>query len=126
MNFLLILTTNYFDFFLFLCHYIREFKASGVSGPLAFERQPFRSRSNLMKSNLAFLAAAVASGSTLIFSAAKAQELPGVLQSVWLVSTKLTYDPLLVAAFILAGTLAVGRILDMVRERKSPTVEAAA
>jgi hypothetical protein len=78
-----------------------------------------------VKSNLAFLAAAVASGSTLIFSAAKAQALPNVLQSVWLASTKLTYDPLLVAAFILAATLAVGRILDLVRERKSRAEEAA-
>ena len=79
-----------------------------------------------MKSNLAFLAAAVASGSTLIFSAAKAQALPTVLESVWLASTKLTYDPLLVAAFILAATLAVGRTLDLVREHRSRTQEAAA
>jgi hypothetical protein len=79
-----------------------------------------------MKSNLAFLAAAVASGSTLIFSAAKAQALPNVLESVWLASTKLTYDPLLVAAFILAATLAVGRTLDMVREHRTRTAEAAA
>ena len=79
-----------------------------------------------MKSNLAFLAAAVASGSTLIFSAAKAQALPGVLQSVWLASTKLTYDPLLVAAFILAATLAVGRTLDLVREHRNRSDEAAA
>jgi len=78
-----------------------------------------------MKSNLAFLAAAVASGSTLILSAAKAQELPGVLQSVWLASTKLTYDPLLVAAFVLAATLAVGRSLDLVREHRSRTEKAA-
>ena len=79
-----------------------------------------------MKSNLAFLAAAVASGSTLIFSAAKAQELPTVLQSVWLASTRLTYDPLLVAAFILAATLAVGRTLDLVRERRTRAEEATA
>jgi hypothetical protein len=79
-----------------------------------------------MKSNMAFWAAAVASGSTLIFSAAKAQALPSVLQSVWLASTKLTYDPLLVAAFILAGTLAIGRTLDMLRERRNRSEEAAA
>ncbi len=78
-----------------------------------------------MKSNSAFLAAAVASGSTLIFSAAKAQALPNVLESVWLASTRLTYDPLLVAAFILAATLAVGRTLDLVREHRSRGEEAA-
>ena len=69
-----------------------------------------------MKSNLAFLAAAMASGGCLVFSAAKAQELPTVLQSVWLVSTRLSYDPLLVATFILAATLAIGRTVDIVRE----------
>jgi uncharacterized membrane protein YdcZ (DUF606 family) len=69
-----------------------------------------------MKSHLTFIAAAIAAGSCLVFSAATAQSLPTVLQSVWLASTKLTYDPLLVAAFILATTLAIGRTIDLVRE----------
>lgn len=69
-----------------------------------------------MKSHLTFLAATLAAGSCLFFSAAKAQELPTVLQSVWLASTRLNYDPLLVATFILAMTLAVGRTVDMLRE----------
>ena len=69
-----------------------------------------------MKSNLAFLAAVIASGCCLVFSAAKAQELPTMLQSVWLVSTRLSYDPLLVATFILASTLAIGRTVDILRE----------
>ena len=69
-----------------------------------------------MKSHLTFLAATIAAGLCLIFSAATAQELPTVLQSVWLASTKLTYDPLLVATFILATTMAVGRTVDVLRE----------
>lgn len=69
-----------------------------------------------MKSELTFLAATLASGTALLFSAATAQELPTVLQSAWLVSTKLSYDPLLVASFVLAMTLAVGRTIDVVRE----------
>jgi hypothetical protein len=72
-------------------------------------------KSNLT-SHLTFLAAAIAAGSSLVFSAATAQELPTVLQSVWLASTRLTYDPLLVAAFVLAATLAIGRTVDLVRE----------
>ncbi len=48
--------------------------------------------------------------------AATAQELPTVLQSVRFVSTKLSYDPLLVASFVLAMTLAIGRTIDAVRE----------
>jgi hypothetical protein len=79
-----------------------------------------------MKSHLAFIAAAVAAGSCIVFSAAKAQALPVMLQSVWLASTKLTYDPLLVAAFILATTLAIGRTVDIVREhREKRSAEAA-
>ena len=79
-----------------------------------------------MKSNLAFLAAVIASGACLVFSAAKAQELPTVLQSVWLVSTRLTYDPLLVASFILAMTLAIGRTVDLLREHNQRNDEAIA
>jgi len=69
-----------------------------------------------MKSHLTFMVAAIAAGSCLIFSAATAQALPTVLQSVWLASTKLSYDPLLVAAFVLATTLAIGRTVDLLRE----------
>jgi uncharacterized membrane protein YdcZ (DUF606 family) len=79
-----------------------------------------------MKSNMAFLAAAIASGACLVFSAATAQELPTVLQSVWLVSTRLTYDPLLVATFILATTMAIGRTVDVLREHHERKYGAAA
>jgi hypothetical protein len=70
-----------------------------------------------MKSQLKFLAAALAAGFALLISAATAQELPVAVQSVWLASTKLSYDPLLVAASILAMTMAVGRSVDVVRAR---------
>ena len=53
-----------------------------------------------MKSHLMFLAATIAAGSCLVFSAANAQELPTVLHTVWLQSTKVRYDPLLVATFL--------------------------
>jgi hypothetical protein len=79
-----------------------------------------------MRSNLAFLAATIAAGSSLVFSAAKAQELPSMLQTVWIASTRLSYDPLLVATFILAMTLAVGRTVDLVRERRQHGEEATA
>jgi hypothetical protein len=69
-----------------------------------------------MKSHLAFLAATIAAGCGLVFSASNAQELPTVLHFVWLESTKLAYDPLLIATFILAATLAVGRFIDILRE----------
>ncbi len=69
-----------------------------------------------MKSHLAFLAATIAAGCGLVFSAANAQVLPTVLHFVWLESTKLAYDPLLIATFILAATLAVGRSIDILRE----------
>ncbi len=69
-----------------------------------------------MKSHLTFLAAAIAAGACLVFTAGNAQALPTILQSVWVGSTKLSYDPLLVAAFILAATLAVGRSADILRE----------
>lgn len=78
-----------------------------------------------MRSNLAFLAAAIAAGACLIISAAKAQALPTVLQVVWIASTRLTYDPLLVATFILAMTLAIGKTVDLLRERRQRDEEAA-
>jgi hypothetical protein len=69
-----------------------------------------------MKSHLTFLIAVIAAGSCLVFSAANAQALPTILHSVWLHSTKVHYDPLLVATFILAATLATGRSIDILRE----------
>jgi hypothetical protein len=45
---------------------------------------------------------------------------------VWIASTRLSYDPLLVATFILAMTLAVGRTVDLVRERRQHGEEATA
>ena len=71
-----------------------------------------------MKSNLTFLVASIAVGACLVFSAAAAQELPGVFESLWVASNRITYDPLLVAAFILSMTLAVGRIVDIIREHR--------
>ena len=78
-----------------------------------------------MKSQLTFLAAALAAGFALLISAAMAQELPVALQSVWLASAKLSYDPLLVATFVLAMTLAVGRTLDIRREHQQRKEQAA-
>ncbi len=69
-----------------------------------------------MKSQLTFLAAAIAAGSALLFTTAKAQELPTALQSIWLTSSTVTYDPLLAASFVLAMTLAVGRTVDVLSE----------
>jgi len=69
-----------------------------------------------MKSHLLFLAATIAAGGCLVFSAAHAQELPTVLHSVWLQSTKMRYDPLLVATFLLSMTLAIGKTVDLVRD----------
>lgn len=69
-----------------------------------------------MKSHLLFLAATVAAGACLFFSAANAQELPAMLHAVWLQSTKVSYDPLLVATFLLSSTLAIGRTIDILRE----------
>ena len=78
-----------------------------------------------MKSQLTFLAAALAAAFALLISAAMAQELPVALQSVWLASAKLSYDPLLVATFVLAMTLAVGRTLDIRREHQQRKEQAA-
>ncbi len=71
-----------------------------------------------MKSSLTFLIASIAAGGCLVFSAATAQQLPSVFESLWMASIKITYDPLLVAAFILAMTLAAGRTIDILRERE--------
>jgi hypothetical protein len=79
-----------------------------------------------MKSHLLFLAATVAAGGCLIFSAANAQELPTVLHSMWLQSTKVRYDPLLVATFLLSTTLAIGKTVDILREFAERQKETAA
>ena len=79
-----------------------------------------------MKSHLLFLAATIAAGGCLVFSAASAQELPMVLHSMWLQSTKVRYDPLLVATFLLSTTLAIGRTVDLLREFAQRQKEAAA
>lgn len=79
-----------------------------------------------MKSHLLFLAATIAAGGCLVFSAANAQELPMVLHSMWLQSTKMRYDPLLVATFLLSTTLAIGRTVDLLREFAQRQKEAAA
>ncbi len=68
-----------------------------------------------MRSELAFLAATLAVGCSIFFSAASAQMLPTVLHVMWLESTQLIYDPLLVATFIMAATLAIGRTVDLLR-----------
>ena len=79
-----------------------------------------------MKSHLLFLAGTVAAGTLLIFSAANAQELPTVLHAVWLQSTKVRYDPLLVATFLLSSTLAIGRTVDILRDFAQNQKETAA
>lgn len=81
-----------------------------------------------MKSYLFFLAATVAAGTLLIFSTANAQELPTVLHAVRLQSTKVSYDPLLMAALVLSSMLAIGKISDLLpefaRSPKETVVEA--
>ena len=52
--------------------------------------------------------------------------LPMVLHSMWLQSTKMRYDPLLVATFLLSTTLAIGRTVDLLREFAQRQKEAAA
>ena len=71
-----------------------------------------------MRSQLTFLAATLAAGYCLLYSAVTAQEFPTVLQSVWPASATLSYDPLLAATFLLAMTLAVGRTVDAVCEEE--------
>ncbi len=71
-----------------------------------------------MRSNLTFLIASIAVGTCLVFSAGAAQKLPSVFETLWVASNRITYDPLLVAAFILSMTLAIGRIADIIREHQ--------
>ncbi len=75
-----------------------------------------------MKSIL--ISAVTASYGVVIFVlvAAKAQNIPFVFESLWMLSTRVTYDPLLVAAAMLTTILVCGRTLDFVRnlqERRS-------
>ncbi len=77
-----------------------------------------RMKRNEMITNLTFLAATILAGASLVFTAGNAQVVSTVLHLVWLGSTKLIYDPLLVAAFILAFSLAVGKSIDVLRGNK--------
>lgn len=71
-----------------------------------------------MKSLLTSIATAIGVPSVFIFLAAKAQELPTVFETLWRMSTRLEYDPLLVSAIMLTAILIGGKGLDIVRERQ--------
>ena len=71
-----------------------------------------------MKSLLTSIATAVGAPSVFIFLAAKAQELPTVFEALWVMSTRLDYDPLLISAIMLTAILIGGKGLDIARERR--------
>jgi len=71
-----------------------------------------------MKSLLTSIATAIGVPSVFIFLAAKAQELPTVFETLWLMSTRLAYDPLLISAIMLTAILIGGKGLDIARERQ--------
>lgn len=71
-----------------------------------------------MKSLLTSIATAIGAPSVFIFLAAKAQSLPSVFETLWIMSTRLNYDPLLVSAIMLTAILIGGKGLDIVRDRK--------
>ncbi len=71
-----------------------------------------------MKSLLTSIATAIGAPSVFIFLAAKAQELPSVFEALWVMSTRLDYDPLIVSAIMLASILIGGKGLDLARERQ--------
>ncbi len=76
-----------------------------------------------------FLISAVTAGYALVgfvLVAAQAQNLPLVFESLWVISTKMTFDPLLVAAIMLTTILVLGRTLDFVRNRVERRIEMAA
>ncbi len=71
-----------------------------------------------MKSLLTSIATAIGAPSVFIFLAAKAQELPTVFEALWLMSTRLDYDPLLISAIMLTAILIGGKGLDLARDRQ--------
>jgi len=71
-----------------------------------------------MKSLLTSIATAIGAPSVFIFLAAKAQALPSVFETLWIMSSRLNYDPLLVSAIMLTAILIGGKGLDIVRDRK--------
>ncbi len=76
-----------------------------------------------------FLISAVTASYTLVgfvLIAAQAQNLPLVFESLWVISTKMTYDPLLVAAIMLTTILVLARTLDFVRNRLERRIDMAA
>jgi hypothetical protein len=76
-----------------------------------------------------FLISAVTAGYALVgfvLVAAQAQNLPLVFESLWVISTKMTYDPLLVAAIMLTTILVLARTLDFVRNRLERRIDMAA
>ena len=79
-----------------------------------------------MKSFLISAVTASYSLSAFVLIAAKAQNLPLVFESLWVLSTRVSYDPLLVAAIMLLSILALGRSLDFVRDRMQRRLEMAA
>lgn len=77
-----------------------------------------------MKSLLASIATAIGAPSLFIFLAAKAQALPTVFETLWIMSSRLNYDPLLVAAIMLTAILIGGKGLDIARNRQEARAQA--
>ena len=71
-----------------------------------------------MKSDLTFAAISVLGPVALVFVAAEAHTLPLIFEWLWHLSLKLSYDPLLVATFLLSGTLVLGKGVDLYRDIK--------
>ena len=71
-----------------------------------------------MKSDLTFAAISVLGPVALVFVAAEAHTLPLIFEWLWHISLQLTYDPLLVATFLLSGTLVLGKGVDLYRDIK--------
>ena len=79
-----------------------------------------------MKSFLISAVTASYSLTAFVLIAAKAQNLPLVFESLWVLSTRVSYDPLLVAGIMCLSILALGRGLDFVRDRMQRRLEMAA